>query len=83
MTMQDYVESLRDKHAFLEQQIDAEMHRPLPDQLLLSRLKREKLKIKDGCTDPEPVNRRARRLTRTRASRSGPARASASSLPRR
>src|SRR5918995_2693591 len=47
MTMQDYVESLRDKHAFLEQQIDAEMHRPLPDQLLLSRLKREKLKIKD------------------------------------
>jgi hypothetical protein len=23
------------------------MHRPLPDQLLLSRLKREKLKIKD------------------------------------
>jgi hypothetical protein len=47
MTMQDYVESLRDKHAFLEQQIDAELHRPLPDQLLLSRLKREKLKIKD------------------------------------
>lgn len=47
MTMQDYVESLRDKHAFLEQQIDVEMHRPLPDQLLLSRLKREKLKIKD------------------------------------
>lgn len=47
MTTQDYVESLRDKHAFLEQQIDAEMHRPLPDQLLLSRLKREKLKIKD------------------------------------
>jgi hypothetical protein len=47
MTMQDYAESLRDKHALLEQQIDAEMHRPLPDQLLLSRLKREKLKIKD------------------------------------
>ncbi len=47
MTMQDYAESLRDKHALLEQQIDAEMHRPLPDHLLLSRLKREKLKIKD------------------------------------
>jgi hypothetical protein len=47
MTMQDYVESLRDKHALLEQQIDAEMHRPLPDHLLLTRLKREKLKIKD------------------------------------
>jgi hypothetical protein len=47
MTTQDYVESLRDKHALLEQQIDAELHRPLPDQLLLSRLKREKLKLKD------------------------------------
>jgi hypothetical protein len=47
MTMQDYVESLRDKHALLEQQIDTELHRPLPDQMLLSRLKREKLKIKD------------------------------------
>ena len=47
MTMQDYVESLRDKHALLEQQIDTELHRPLPDHLLLTRLKREKLKIKD------------------------------------
>lgn len=45
--MQDYVESLRSKHALLEQKIDTEAHRPLPDQLLLSRLKREKLKIKD------------------------------------
>lgn len=45
--MQDYVESLHTKHASLEQQIDDEMHRPLPDQATLSRLKREKLKIKD------------------------------------
>lgn len=47
MTMQDYVQSLQTKHASLEQQIDDEMHRPLPDQATLSRLKREKLKIKD------------------------------------
>lgn len=47
MTMHDYVESLRSKHALLEQRIDAEMHRPLPDQLILTRLKREKLRIKD------------------------------------
>ncbi len=47
MTTQDYVESLRGKHAFLEQQIDEEMHRPLPDQSTLTRLKREKLRIKD------------------------------------
>lgn len=47
MTMHDYVESLQTKHASLEQQIADEMHRPLPDQATLSRLKREKLKIKD------------------------------------
>jgi hypothetical protein len=47
MTMQDYVESLRSKHAHLERQIDDEMHRPLPDQSILSRLKREKLRLKD------------------------------------
>jgi hypothetical protein len=47
MTMQDYVESLRSKHAHLERQIDDEMHRPLPDQFVLTRLKREKLRIKD------------------------------------
>lgn len=45
--MHEYVESLRSKHAHLEQQIDDELHRPLPDQSTLSRLKREKLRIKD------------------------------------
>ncbi len=50
MTMQDYVESLRSKHALLEDQIDDEMHRPLPDQSILTRLKREKLRIKDEIT---------------------------------
>ena len=59
MTMQDYVESLRSKHAYLERQIDDEMHRPLPDQSTLTRLKREKLRLKDELArmdDPqEPV----------------------------
>jgi hypothetical protein len=50
MTTAISVESLRSKHAHLEQQIDDEMHRPLPDQAVLSRLKREKLKIKDEIT---------------------------------
>ena len=45
--MQDRIEDLREQHASLEQAIDTEMHRPLPDQGTLSRLKREKLKIKD------------------------------------
>jgi hypothetical protein len=47
MTMHDYVESLRSKHAHLEEEIDDELHRPLPDQSVLTRLKREKLRIKD------------------------------------
>jgi hypothetical protein len=47
MSMHDHVESLRSKHAHLEQEIDDELHRPLPDQSVLTRLKREKLRIKD------------------------------------
>jgi hypothetical protein len=47
MSMQEYVEGLRSKHAHLEEEIDDELHRPMPDQTTLTRLKREKLKIKD------------------------------------
>jgi len=47
MSMQEYVEGLRHKHAHLEEEIDDELHRPMPDQVTLTRLKREKLKIKD------------------------------------
>ncbi len=34
-------------HAALEQQIDDENHRPMPDQAHLTELKREKLKVKE------------------------------------
>lgn len=34
-------------HAALEQQIDDEIHRPMPDQTHLTELKREKLKVKE------------------------------------
>ena len=47
MSIQEYVEGLRDKHAHLEEEIDEQLHRPMPDQTILTRLKREKLKIKD------------------------------------
>ncbi len=47
MSMQEYVEELRSKHAHLEEEIDDEVHRPMPDQSILTRLKREKLRIKD------------------------------------
>jgi hypothetical protein len=45
--MDDHVDSLRNKHARLEQMIDDEQHRPLPDQGTVSRLKKEKLRIKE------------------------------------
>lgn len=47
MAMHQHMESLRSKHARLEQLIDEELHRPLPDQSTLQRLKKEKLRIKE------------------------------------
>lgn len=58
MSLHEHVDSLRTKHATLEQMIDEEQHRPLPDQVTLTRLKREKLRIKEeiqrlAATEPE------------------------------
>jgi len=47
MTMEDRVESLKARHALLEREIDDEAHRPLPDQVHVTELKRQKLKIKE------------------------------------
>ena len=47
MSLQEHAVSLRSKHARLEQLIDDEQHRPLPDQTTLAKLKREKLRVKD------------------------------------
>jgi hypothetical protein len=41
-----YVEAIASKHAALHAQIDAEEHRPHPDEDLLTRLKKEKLRLK-------------------------------------
>ena len=42
------VDSLASKHAALHAKIDEEEHRPQPDEVLLHRLKKEKLKLKDA-----------------------------------
>ena len=42
-----HVDALESKHAALEAQIGAEENRPHPDDTLLMRLKKEKLRIKD------------------------------------
>jgi len=47
MSVQDRIESLRARHASLDQEIDKEIHRPLPNMDAISDLKRQKLRIKD------------------------------------
>ncbi len=47
MSVAEHVEALRAKHTSLKQAIEEEIGRPHPDDLRLSELKREKLKIKD------------------------------------
>ncbi len=47
MTMQSRFVSLRDRHASLESRIADEDHRPRPDTEVLTRLKLEKLRLKE------------------------------------
>jgi hypothetical protein len=47
MTIEDRVETLKAKHARLDHEIDEEAHRPLPDTVHITELKREKLRIKE------------------------------------
>lgn len=47
MSLKERMESLKAKHANLEEQLHTEVQRPFPSSEMLSRLKREKLRIKD------------------------------------
>ena len=47
MTTDAHIQQLQDKHARLQQKIEEEEQRPVPDSLLISQMKREKLRIKD------------------------------------
>jgi hypothetical protein len=47
MSLQDRIESLRARHRSLEEAIDQEISRPMPNDETLSDLKRQKLRIKD------------------------------------
>lgn len=42
-----HLQALKAKHAALDEEIAKEMARPLPDDTLISSLKRQKLKIKE------------------------------------
>lgn len=54
MSMHEQVSGLRTRHAHLEQLIDDEAHRPMPDQTTLSRLKKEKLRVKEEIEQAHP-----------------------------
>ncbi len=47
MSLQDRLESLRVKHSQLEEALEEEFRRPLPDSYAIADLKRRKLRIKD------------------------------------
>jgi hypothetical protein len=47
MSQQDRIEALKQKHAALERAIEEENSRPLPNDDVISDLKRQKLRIKD------------------------------------
>ncbi len=47
MTKDEHTASLRTRHAKLEEALEAENHRPVPDQAAISEIKKQKLRIKD------------------------------------
>lgn len=47
MSLQSRIESLKSRHASLEGRITEEDHRPRPDDATLSKLKVEKLRLKE------------------------------------
>jgi hypothetical protein len=47
MNLQSHLSALKDRHASLEMRIAEEDQRPRPDAEALSRLKREKLRVKE------------------------------------
>lgn len=47
MSLQAHLDSLRERHASLEARISEEDHRPRPDSDTLTRLKIEKLHVKE------------------------------------
>ncbi|HUB95494.1 MAG TPA: YdcH family protein [Stellaceae bacterium] len=47
MSLYDRIDTLRTQHRTLEDQIDQEIRRPLPNMDMVHDLKRQKLRIKD------------------------------------
>ncbi|MBV8119583.1 MAG: YdcH family protein [Alphaproteobacteria bacterium] len=55
MSQKERIEALKQKHAALERAIDEENKRPLPNDDMISDLKRRKLRIKDELYQLERI----------------------------
>ncbi len=55
MNVETQIESLREQHKSLQDLIDKEMNHVTPDELRISELKKEKLRIKDRINQLEHV----------------------------
>jgi hypothetical protein len=47
MGLDSHIQELSDKHHKLDEQIQEELHRPHPDDIILSDLKKRKLRLKE------------------------------------
>lgn len=45
-----HLSALTAKHATLDRRINAESQRPMPDQMIIAELKRQKLRVKEEIT---------------------------------
>jgi hypothetical protein len=53
VTMQPRINELKRRHASLDDAIDGEAQRPLPDQAAIAEMKKQKLKLKEQISDME------------------------------
>jgi hypothetical protein len=53
VSMEISVDELKRKHADLDNQLGEEIQRPHPNQVIISQIKREKLKVKDAIASLE------------------------------
>jgi uncharacterized protein len=56
MPQEEQLEALRTEHQHLEDQIDEEMQRPIPDTIRIQEMKRQKLRIKDEIAKRSSVD---------------------------
>ncbi|MDD3445639.1 MAG: YdcH family protein [Zavarzinia sp.] len=54
MSLEARAASLSQRHALIDRELEAESHRPMPDPTVITKLKREKLRLKDELNRLSP-----------------------------